>query len=66
MKLFVRGKPVTVSTDRVKPAYILNEADCKNTPSDGCPASTVPSPPPTPTQTTRSGRHVRFPIGFNT
>jgi hypothetical protein len=60
MKLLVRGKPVTVSTDRVKPAYILNEADCKNTPSNGYPASTVPSPPPTPMHTTRSGRHVRF------
>jgi hypothetical protein len=24
----VRGKPVTVSADRVKPAYVLNEADC--------------------------------------
>jgi hypothetical protein len=65
MKLLVRGKPVTVSIDRVKPAYILNEADCKNTLSIGCPASTVPSPPPTPTQTTRSGRHVRFPVRFN-
>jgi hypothetical protein len=50
MKLLVRGKLVTVSTDRVKPAYILNEADCRNTPSNGYPASTVP---PLPLQTTR-------------
>jgi hypothetical protein len=27
----VRGKPVTVSVDRVKPAYMLNEADCGST-----------------------------------
>jgi hypothetical protein len=63
MKLLVRGKPVTVLTDRVKPAYILNEADYENTPSDGYPASTVPSPPPAPTQATR---HVGFPMRFNT
>jgi cleavage and polyadenylation specificity factor subunit 1 len=49
MKLLVRSMPVALSTDRVKPAYILNEADCKNTPSNDYPASTVPSPPPTPT-----------------
>jgi hypothetical protein len=24
LQLFVRGKPLTVSTDRVKPAYVLN------------------------------------------
>jgi hypothetical protein len=28
LQLLVRGKPVTVSADRVKPAYVLNEADC--------------------------------------
>jgi hypothetical protein len=56
MKLLVHGKPVTVSTNRVKLAYILNEADHKNAPSNGYPASTIPSLPPTPTQTTRSGR----------
>jgi hypothetical protein len=33
MKLLVRGKPVTVSTDRVKLTYLLNEADCKNNPT---------------------------------
>jgi hypothetical protein len=27
----VRGKPVTVSADRVKPAYIFKEADFRNT-----------------------------------
>jgi cleavage and polyadenylation specificity factor subunit 1 len=27
LKIHVRGRPVTVSTDRVKPAYILNETN---------------------------------------
>jgi hypothetical protein len=31
LKLLVRGKPVTVSSDRVKPAYIFNEEDCGTT-----------------------------------
>jgi hypothetical protein len=43
MQLLVRGKPVTVSADRVKPAYILNEADCRNTTSNGNPATVPPS-----------------------
>jgi cleavage and polyadenylation specificity factor subunit 1 len=30
LQLLVRGKPTTVSTDRVKPAYILTEADYRN------------------------------------
>jgi hypothetical protein len=29
----VRGSPVTVSTDRVKPAYILNETNRGNNPN---------------------------------
>jgi hypothetical protein len=33
MQLLVSGKPVTVSADRVQPAYILNEADCRHTTS---------------------------------
>jgi cleavage and polyadenylation specificity factor subunit 1 len=31
LQLIVRGKPVTVSTDRVNPAYIFNEVDFRNT-----------------------------------
>jgi hypothetical protein len=46
-KLLVRGKPVTVSTDRVKPAYIFHEADFKNTfyncMSQAMPATTLSS-----------------------
>jgi cleavage and polyadenylation specificity factor subunit 1 len=30
LKLLVRGRPVTVSADRVKPAYILSGTDCRN------------------------------------
>jgi hypothetical protein len=66
MKLLVRGKPVTVSTDTVKPAYILNEALCRNTPFNSYPTSTVLPSPLTSTQTTCSGRHVRILVGFNT
>jgi hypothetical protein len=32
MKILVRGRPVTVSTDRVKPAYMLNETGRGTTP----------------------------------
>jgi hypothetical protein len=31
LQLLVRGKPVTVSADRVKPAYVMNEADSAST-----------------------------------
>jgi hypothetical protein len=69
MKLLVRGKPVTVSTDKVKPAYILNEADCRNTTSNGYPATVPPVakplPPPSATQTTRSGNYAGFPPHFS-
>jgi hypothetical protein len=46
MQLLVRGKPVTVSADRVKPAYILNEATCRNTTSNRNPATVPPTAPP--------------------
>jgi hypothetical protein len=72
LQLLVCGKPVTVSADRIKPAYVLNESDhgrfTFNPPANAAkwpaPAST-PSPPTT-TLTTRSRRHVRFPARFNT
>jgi hypothetical protein len=75
LRLLVRGNTITVSTDRVKPAYMLNEAD--STPSDSNPETTPTppiAPPPTPPatspphqlpRTTRSGRHVHFPARFN-
>jgi hypothetical protein len=64
--LFVRCKPVTVSADRVMPAYVLNLADCGSTifnPSASATPSIAPSPA---TQTTCCGRRVRFPSRFNT
>jgi hypothetical protein len=66
LPLLVRGKPVTVSADRVKPAYLLdqpgNGSRTSNFPANTIPAPTpaATSPPPTASQTTRSGRHVRL------
>jgi cleavage and polyadenylation specificity factor subunit 1 len=77
LQLLVRGKPVTVSADRVKPAYMLDESG-HGSPTSNSPAHTTPPPtpaptpvptplrPPTATQTTRSGRHVHFPARFIT
>jgi hypothetical protein len=59
MQLLVRGRPVAVSTDRVKPAHLLNETDRATTtfnPTVAPPAA----PPPPVARATRSGRHVRF------
>ncbi|KAL0810588.1 hypothetical protein ABMA28_010705 [Loxostege sticticalis] len=65
-KLEIKGKPVTVTMDRLKPAYILspeNEVKSNESPSVAqdivIPPSTAPSLPKT--KTTRSGRTVRFP-----
>jgi hypothetical protein len=75
LRLLVRGNTITVSTDRVTPAYIFNEVD--SIPSDSNPAVTptppiappatpsATSPPHPPPCTTRSGRHVHFPARFN-
>jgi cleavage and polyadenylation specificity factor subunit 1 len=68
LQLLVRGKPTTVSADRVKPAYVLEESG-HGSPTLNSPVNTTPAatpPPPTATQTTRSGRHVHFPTRFTT
>lgn len=59
-KLEVRGKEVTVSIDRLKPAYIIQEADELPQP---VPEPPVPLPVPAEEQQrkTRSGRRVHFP-----
>ncbi|RWS00642.1 uncharacterized protein B4U80_01637 [Leptotrombidium deliense] len=44
------GKSMTVSIDRVKPAFILDDVDC-----------TLPAFSRTPHSITRSGRRVHFP-----
>jgi cleavage and polyadenylation specificity factor subunit 1 len=73
LRLLVRGNTITLSADRVKPAYIFNESD--PTPDSYPTATTTPptAPPATPPvttppnrlpRTTRSGRHVHFPARF--
>jgi hypothetical protein len=69
LQLLVRGRPVTVSMDRVKPAYNLNGTDHGsnfNPPCSTPPAAAPSATPPHPsTRTTRSGRHSHFPARFN-
>jgi hypothetical protein len=69
VQLLVCGRPVTVSTDSVKPAYILNETNRGNNlnpPGIATPAIAPPATPPQPpTKTTRSGRHIHFTSRFN-
>lgn len=66
----VKNKSVTVSIDRLKPAYLLStdpiQPSRDNLSSDSIPSDTVTPPQPhthdpTVTRTTRSGRKVRFP-----
>lgn len=69
-KILVRGKPTTVSVDRLKPAYQLVD-DSPTTPSSPVTHTPAPSFIPQPTlqqcpaenkeNRTRSGRVVRFP-----
>lgn len=58
-KILVKGKAMTVSIDRLKPAYILSTAPPSEPTFDLEPKPTEQTP--TPIRTTRSGRHVRFP-----
>jgi cleavage and polyadenylation specificity factor subunit 1 len=67
MQILVRDRPITVSTDRVKPAYMLNETGngtatmTFNPAPDATPATAPHAEPPAPVAgTTRSRRHVRF------
>jgi hypothetical protein len=66
LKLLVRGKPIIVSADRVKPAHIFNEDDSGHTPSKSAASATLITilTPPSTTKTTHSGRHVHFPVHF--
>lgn len=61
-KINVKNKQVTVSIDRLKPAYLLSTD--ATPPPHSVEAPDLPQPPPhipPVTQTTRSGRRVRFP-----
>lgn len=68
-KLLIHGKPVTVSIDRLKPAYIIDTNTYTNiqtnkiTPTQHTltPTTKEPELRETSTKTTRSGRKVRFP-----
>lgn len=74
-KILIRGKHVTVSVDRLKPAYILNNSSQSNEHHTGHentskPEATVrPKPEIKPekekTTTTRSGRKTKLPVRFN-
>jgi hypothetical protein len=69
MQLLVRGRAVTASTDRVKPAFILNGMNDRSssTPSAAAIPTTGPTATPsqTPPRSTCSGRRVYFRSRFN-
>jgi hypothetical protein len=71
-QLSVRGKTITLSADRVKPAFMLNESAYGTAATDPSPtrppqAPALPvTPSPPAAQTTRSGSHVRFPARYLT
>jgi hypothetical protein len=70
LKLLVRGKPITVSAERVKPAYIFNEDESGHTISQHADTATpTKAPPDIPTppsaiKTTDFGWHVHLPVCF--
>jgi len=68
LRIAINGRPVTVSTDRVKPAYTMAYPDVRIVDAWAPQEQTsqpAPQPSPAAAQTTRSGRPVRFPARFN-
>jgi hypothetical protein len=73
MQILVRDRPITVLTDRVKLAYMLNETGDGTTtttfnPGRSTTRRAATGPHPAVARTTRSepcGRHIRFPARFN-
>lgn len=65
-KIRVKGKPVSISVDRLKPAYILSDTDnTPETPQKVKPHSAkLPPDPPANVKTSRSGRRIKFPDYF--
>jgi hypothetical protein len=69
LKIVMRGRQMTVSADRVKPAYLLEENHHDTGNPSNQPSSIPAIPDATPTlhpRTTRSGRTVRLPVRFST
>jgi cleavage and polyadenylation specificity factor subunit 1 len=63
LQLLMRGWPVTVSADRVKPSYMLR-TDRGNSSFNPL-ADATPNVAPPPLPTTHSGRHINFNARFN-
>jgi hypothetical protein len=63
-RIVVRGRQVTVSADRVKPAYTVDESQNNTNSSTDKLQGTAVKPIKQSSPTTRSGRTVRFPDYF--
>jgi hypothetical protein len=71
LRIAINDQPVTVSTNRIKPAYTMADSNGRTVTalspleeiSQPAPQASAPSPPTT--QTTVSDLHVRFPARFN-
>jgi len=68
LTIVMRGRQVNVSADRVKPAYVMDgtQHDTGIPPAQPCSDPDKLVKTTRPTQTTRSGRTVRFPARFTT
>jgi cleavage and polyadenylation specificity factor subunit 1 len=67
LQLYMCGKTVTVSADRVKPAYIFNEPESTMSSSPGSQISqSANSPDTSEPRTTHPGRYIHLPARFNT
>jgi hypothetical protein len=60
-RLLLNGRPTSVSTDRLKPAYVANEDPPQPTIT---PSNTATNTTDTNTKQTRSGRNIQRPVRF--
>jgi cleavage and polyadenylation specificity factor subunit 1 len=70
LQLLMGGRPITMSADRVKPAYMLSGTDHGNSSFNQPVDATLTIPPPAilplpATRTTRLGCHIHFPAHLN-